>query len=103
MRLLRDEVAKWRALAEANAKVAEACQRRHERNERLGLCRRVMPTDLAEREAFEAWISAPPFAYCIDRFPADDPYWPGCYQVLSVDLAWRAWQEAKKAERGASG
>lgn len=33
---LRCQVAKWMSLADANAAVAEACQRRHERDERLG-------------------------------------------------------------------
>lgn len=58
-------------------------------------------TDQLERAAFEAWVSAPPFEYCISRFSADDHDWPGCYQVLSVDLAWHAWREAKKSEREA--
>lgn len=34
---LRDELAKWMALADANAKLARTCQRRHERSERTGL------------------------------------------------------------------
>lgn len=37
IRRLRDDVAKWRSLAESNAKLAEICQNRYERSDRLGI------------------------------------------------------------------
>ena len=40
---LRADVAKWQALAEANAALAEACQRRHAREDRLIGC--LQPAD----------------------------------------------------------
>ena len=46
------------------------------------------------REAFEAFISAPPFEMPIERFD-DRSAWPGGYTELEVDLAWQAWQAAK--------
>ena len=50
------------------------------------------------RAEFEAWITAPPFERCIDRYPeGPDKYaWPGAYEDLCTDLAWQAWQEARK-------
>lgn len=47
------------------------------------------------REAFEKWISSPPYEKDIDRFP-DDPVkhaWPGNYKNIDVELAWNAWSE----------
>ena len=46
------------------------------------------------REAFEAFISAPPFEMPTERFD-DRCAWPGGYTELEVDLAWQAWQAAK--------
>ena len=57
-------------------------------------------TDLLERAAFEAWISAPPFEHSTDRF-SSDAAWPGSYREIWVDLAWQAWQASTKAEREA--
>lgn len=48
------------------------------------------------REAFEAFISAPPFEMPIERFD-DRSAWPGGYTELEVDLAWQAWQAATDA------
>jgi len=49
------------------------------------------------REAFEKWISQPPYEKDITKYP-DDPElaaWPKCYRDISVQLAWDAWQAAK--------
>ena len=50
---------------------------------------------MTTREAFEAFISAPPFEMPIERF--DRSAWPGGYTELEVDLAWQAWQAATDA------
>jgi len=50
------------------------------------------------REAFEAFISAPPFEMPIERFD-DRSAWPGSYTELEVDLAWQAWKAATASER----
>lgn len=49
------------------------------------------------REAFESWISSPPFERSVDRWPADESKfaWPGQYRVYEVQLAWEAWQAAQ--------
>lgn len=49
---------------------------------------------MTTREAFEAFISAPPFEMPTERFD-DRCAWPGGYTELEVDLAWQAWQAAK--------
>lgn len=49
------------------------------------------------REAFEEWISAPPYELSIAKYP-DDPSkaaWPKCYRDISVQIAWDAWQAAQ--------
>ena len=51
---------------------------------------------MTTREAFEAFISAPPFEMPIERFD-DRSAWPGSYTELEVDLAWQAWQAAINA------
>ena len=48
------------------------------------------------RQAFEAFITAPPFEMGISRFD-DRGAWPGGYTELEVDLAWQAWQAATDA------
>ena len=48
------------------------------------------------REAFEAFISAPPFEMPTERFD-DRSAWPGGYTELEVDLAWQAWKAATAA------
>jgi len=48
------------------------------------------------REAFEAFISAPPFEMPIERFD-DRCAWPGGYTELEVDLAWQAWKASHDA------
>lgn len=55
-----------------------------------------MQDEAASRADFEAFISAPPYEYEIERIP-DDPEkfaWPGNYRDLWVHLAWQTWQEA---------
>ena len=44
-----------------------------------------------EREAFEAWITAPPFEKDIHRGDENSD-WPGAYTDYRVHLAWDAWQ-----------
>ena len=53
---------------------------------------------MTDREAFEAWISGPPYECEVTRFP-EGSAWPGNYRAVSVDLAWCAWQAATAAER----
>jgi hypothetical protein len=53
-----------------------------------------------EREAFEAFVSSPPFEYRIERM-TEMSAWPGNYRSLAVQLAWEAWKVATKAEREA--
>lgn len=53
----------------------------------------TQPTE-QDRVDFEAWISKPPFDKDTSRYDADSS-WPGSYRLLSVDLAWCAWQEAQ--------
>ncbi len=52
---------------------------------------------MTEREAFEAFISAPQFEMPIERFD-DRSAWPGSYTELEVDLAWQAWKAALAAQ-----
>ena len=51
---------------------------------------------MTDREAFEAFISAPPFEFDVYRFD-DRGAWPGNYTDIQVDLAWQAWQAATTA------
>lgn len=51
---------------------------------------------MTSREAFEAFISAPPFEMPTERFD-DRGAWPGGYTELEVDLAWQAWKAATDA------
>lgn len=44
-----------------------------------------------EREAFEQWISAPPFEKSVETFGEQDA-WPGNYWDYAVELAWCAWK-----------
>jgi hypothetical protein len=48
------------------------------------------------REAFEKWITAPPYEREIARWPQDETKyaWPGQYQDIAVQLAWESWMEA---------
>ena len=48
------------------------------------------------REAFEAFIGAPPFELDTYRFD-DRGAWPGSYTELEVDLAWQAWKASHDA------
>lgn len=52
----------------------------------------------ARRQAFEAWISAPPFKHKIERM-GEESAWPGSYRPLDVDLAWHAYSAGVAAER----
>ena len=49
------------------------------------------------REAFEKWISQPPYEKDITKYPDDPEFaaWPKCYRDISVQIAWDAWQAAK--------
>ena len=53
-----------------------------------------------QREAFEAWITAPPYEHRCTRYPADHDAWPGVYENMAVDLAWLAWQAAIEHAKG---
>lgn len=48
------------------------------------------------RDAFEKWVSSPPFEYSVSRYPNDPMQysWPGSYKYLTVELAWSAWKES---------
>lgn len=50
------------------------------------------------RQAFEIFISSPPFEKGIERFPADSAKypWPGAYRDITVELAWECWKEAER-------
>jgi hypothetical protein len=50
-------------------------------------------TEDESRKQFEAWISAPPFEYDVERY-TEHSAWPGSYMNLGTDLAWQAWQAA---------
>lgn len=52
------------------------------------------------REAFEVWISAPPYERSVNRRGEDDA-WPGQYWSYETQAAWEAWQESAKQEREA--
>lgn len=43
------------------------------------------------REAFEAWVAAPPYEREVDRQGEADA-WPGQYRDYDLQLAWEAWQ-----------
>lgn len=48
------------------------------------------------RQAFERFISSPPFEKDIKRFPTGDAKYsyPGAYCDITVELAWECWREA---------
>jgi hypothetical protein len=50
------------------------------------------------RHAFEEWISAPPYEREVERWPQDETKhsWPGQYKDITVEVAWDAWQEARR-------
>lgn len=50
------------------------------------------------RDAFEAWISSPPFERETTRYPKDETKfaWPGSYRDYEVQIAWDAWREGAK-------
>jgi hypothetical protein len=52
-------------------------------------------TEDQEREAFEKWISQPPFERDTERWATDEKNagWPGQYKNYETELAWCAWQE----------
>lgn len=47
----------------------------------------------AQREAFEAKMSKPPFEFYLGRFDKNE-VWPGSYRHYHVECAWQAWQAA---------
>lgn len=51
------------------------------------------PDGRGAREAFEVWITAPPYERDVSRWPtdADASAWPGQYRDLAVQLAFEAW------------
>ena len=51
----------------------------------------------AQREAFEAFISAAPHEESVKRFPDDATKfaWPGDYYSQRASLAWSTWQAAQ--------
>lgn len=53
---------------------------------------------MSDREAFERFISSPPFEKSIDRYPNNPELyaWSGNYKDINVSLAWECWQEAEK-------
>lgn len=53
---------------------------------------------MTDREAFEAWISGPPYEHEVGLF-GDAAAWPGNYRDIDVDLAWQAWKAAIEAIR----
>ena len=48
------------------------------------------------RQAFEAFVTTPPFEMGISRFD-DRGAWPGSYKSYETDLAWQSWQAATAA------
>ena len=48
-----------------------------------------------QRAKFESWVAAPPFECPVSR-QGDNAPWPGQYDRIEVQLAWEAWQEARK-------
>lgn len=52
------------------------------------------------REAFEVWISAPPYERSIER-QGENGSWPGQYRSYETQAAWEAWQESARQEREA--
>lgn len=50
------------------------------------------------QERFEAWVSASPYERSVAKYSTDPDKtaWPGQYRDLDVQLAWEAWQEAKR-------
>lgn len=52
------------------------------------------------RQAFEMFISSPPFEKDIERFPTDGAKypWPGAYRDITVELAWECWKEATSVQ-----
>ena len=48
------------------------------------------------RQAFEAFVTTPPFDLGIGRFD-DRGAWPGSYRSYDVDLAWQAYKAATNA------
>jgi len=45
------------------------------------------------RDAFESWISLPPFEHMCDR-NSNKSAWPGAYKRYETELAWEAYQAA---------
>jgi hypothetical protein len=51
-----------------------------------------------DREAFEEWISSPPYEKSIARLPESWKAWSGHYADYYVQLAWEAWCESARQE-----
>jgi hypothetical protein len=55
-----------------------------------------MDTEAKSREEFETWISGPPHARSVLRYPgASDVCWPDQYRDYFTQIAWEAWDEAR--------
>lgn len=52
-----------------------------------------------ERDAFEAWISQPPYEHTCERH-GEESAWPGQYREYSTELAWEAWQRRANKQTG---
>ena len=52
---------------------------------------------MTDREAFEVFITAPPFEMQIERLDGRCA-WPGSYTHHDVDLAWQAWKAAMETK-----
>ncbi len=58
---------------------------------------------MSQREAFETFISAPPFGMDVDRWPDNAAHaWPGQYHNISLERSWECWQEASRQMREAA-
>lgn len=55
-----------------------------------------MTAETTERDRFEAWIAAPPYERTTRRYRQDGEMWDGQYVDLTVQVAWEAWQEARR-------
>lgn len=59
--------------------------------------REILKPTVDSRAEFEAWISAPPYEQCTNRFSRDGvTSWSGQYHSYQVQLAWEAWQAARR-------
>lgn len=55
----------------------------------------ILDDEKLVRDSFERWIKAPPFERNVARL-GESSAWPGCYKEYEIELAWCAWQDARK-------